>query len=250
MVARCSSFGLVSWSCFFRGLFGFLLEDLHLIRLLRSLFRALFGFGELLLPDDISRQELDGSELPNDGPFHPKHLRVRVLVAMRDLELLPRVPEVAIALRRAVLCSVLVDRPCPVDFAQLALERRVAQAHRLEVLLGQLPDGLVVDLPRLCDSEQIRDPANIYGIHRSSLFRIHSLASAGQHVHGAPGQSVIFLVFGIEQVHSSSIGLCDLADCLLEEVAGPLLLLALVAVDEALEVCDPYRKGMREMEEF
>ena len=84
-----------------------------------------------------------------DGSLDPQHLPEGVLVAVLDLKLLPGLPEVAGNPGVAHLGAVGIDRPGPVDLAQLGLHVREPEAHLLRLGVAQDLDGFLVNLPEI-----------------------------------------------------------------------------------------------------
>lgn len=77
-----------------------------------------------------------------DAPLDTQHLAHGVLVAVPDLELLPRLPKLDGDARVAYLATVRVDGAGAVDLAQLGFHLGEAQAHLARLVFRKRLDCL------------------------------------------------------------------------------------------------------------
>ena len=142
----------------------------------------------------------DRCVVSHDRPLDSEHVLERLLVSVADFEVRPRLPVGGLDARVAHLRAVRVDAARAVHLAQTQLQTRVLEAHALDVVVRQQLDGLLVDLPRSRHAEAVGTAGQVHDVQLVPVCGRRRLARARVDLHGAPGQAVVLLVLGVQQV--------------------------------------------------
>ena len=175
---------------------------------------------------------------------------------MRDLELLPELPEGDLRARVAELRGVEIDGSRAVDLAEPRLQRREAERDVLDAVVRDRLHGLFEDLARFGGAVVRLD---LLDVEKEDLVGLAGRDGAGgavEDVHAVPHHAVLLLHLRVEQVELLAglrgHGFETLRDedererrDFLEDVARALDLGVFVAENEPVEVLQPDLAAVR-----
>ena len=175
---------------------------------------------------------------------------------MRDLELLPELPEGDLRARVAELRGVEIDGSRAVDLAEPRLQRREAERDVLDAVVRDRLHGLFEDFARFGGAVVRLDLLDVEKEDLVGLAGRHGAGGAVEDVHAVPHHAVLLLHLRVEQVELLAglrgNGFETLRDekegrdkDFLEDVAGSLDLGVLVAENESVEVLQPDLAAVR-----
>merc|ERR1719375_828953 len=132
-----------------------------------------------------------------------------------------------------------VDAASAIDLSEDLLFPREENAHILDASLRQDVDGLLVDLPRARQPEELGGLRDVDVVHLETVLLRDNLARPLVYVQRAAREPVLFLELRVEHQQSLDVLRRAVLEALLEKVSRALKLAPAIPLDELRKVEEP-----------